>query len=75
MLFKKKEKIRSAVDDLFLSEMVQEDKAFLILGESDGTYIDDMIDSEKSSIFDNDMISEEDVDIDDAPDDSWDLEE
>lgn len=36
------EQIRTEVENLFLSEMVQDDRKYLIIGEGDDSIVDDM---------------------------------
>lgn len=69
MLLGNREIIRTAVEDLFLREMVEEDRSFLYLGECNSSALDTMIETDNSSIFDdvsecgNDCVTEDDDDF------------
>jgi hypothetical protein len=69
MLLGNREIIRTAVEDLFLREMVEEDRSFLYLGECNSSALDTMIETDDSSIFDdvsecgNDCVTEDDDDF------------
>lgn len=69
MLLGNREIIRTAVEDLFLREMVEEDRSFLYLGECNSSALDTMIETNDSSIFDdvsecgNDCVTEDDDDF------------
>lgn len=69
MLLGNREIIRTAVEDLLLREMVEEDRSFLYLGECNSSALDTMIETDDSSIFDdvsecgNDCVTEDDDDF------------
>lgn len=56
--------IRTPIEELFLSEMVEEDTASIILGGCGDTIIDNLEDDVKTSIFD-DTTSSYNNDVDD----------
>ena len=55
---------RTPIEDLLLSEMVEEDTTFTILDECGDTIIDNLVDDVKTSIFDDTTSSYND-DVDD----------
>lgn len=52
--------IRTPVEELFLSEMVEDDMVATIFSECGDTIIDNLVDDVKSSIFDNTTSSYDD---------------
>ena len=72
MILEEKASIRTDVENLFLMEMVEQDRKFLFLGENDDSAIDDMVEEtvNSKSLFEDSLISEEDED-DDLSDDVY----
>lgn len=72
MILEEKTSIRTDVENLFLMEMVEQDRKFLFLGENDDSAIDDMVEEtvNSKSLFEDSLISEEDED-DDLSDDVY----
>ena len=72
MILEEKTPIRTDVENLFLMEMVKQDRKFLFLGENDDSAIDDMVEEtvNSKSLFEDSLISEEDED-DDLSDDVY----
>lgn len=72
MILEEKTSIRTDVENLFLIEMVEQDRKFLFLGENDDSAIDDMVEEtvNSKSLFEDSLISEEDED-DDLSDDVY----
>lgn len=72
MILEEKTSIRTDVENLFLIEMVEQDRKFLFLGENDDSAIDDMAEEtvNSKSLFEDSLISEEDED-DDLSDDVY----
>lgn len=67
MILEEKTSIRTDVENLFLIEMVEQDRKFLFLGENDDSAIDDMVEEtvNSKSLFEDSLISEEDEDLSD----------
>lgn len=67
MILEEKTSIRTDVENLFLMEMVEQDRKFLFLGENDDSAIDDMVEEtvNSKSLFEDSLISEEDEDLSD----------
>ena len=72
MILEEKTSIRTDVENLFLMEMVEQDRKFLFLGENDDSIIDYMAEEtvNSKSLFEDSLISEEDED-DDLSDDVY----
>lgn len=72
MILEEKTSIRTDVENLFLIEMVEQDRKFLFLGENDDSAIDNMVEEtvNSKSLFEDSLISEEDED-DDLSDDVY----
>ena len=67
MILEEKTPIRTDVENLFLMEMVEQDRKFLFLGENDDSAIDDMVEEtvNSKSLFEDSLISDEDDDLSD----------
>lgn len=67
MILEEKTPIRTDVENLFLMEMVEQDRKFLFLGENDDSIIDYMAEEtvNSKSLFEDSLISEEDEDLSD----------
>lgn len=67
MILEEKTSIRTDVENLFLMEMVEQDRKFLFLGENDDSIIDYMAEEtvNSKSLFEDSLISEEDEDLSD----------
>lgn len=63
---------RTDVENLFLQEMVEEDRAFLFIGECDGSILDDMISDTNTGLFDDNPYEDTDInDILNDTEDDW----
>ena len=67
MILEEKNPIRTDIENLFLMEMVEQDRKFLFLGENDDSIIDYMAEEtvNSKSLFEDSLISEEDEDLSD----------
>lgn len=67
MILEEKNLIRTDIENLFLMEMVEQDRKFLFLGENDDSIIDYMAEEtvNSKSLFEDSLISEEDEDLSD----------
>jgi hypothetical protein len=69
------EKTCTPIEHLFLMEMYEEDSAFLLIGESDSSIIDNLMDTDKEvSIFDDEIVEPDELDEygDDDSEDTFD---
>ena len=69
------EKTCTPIEHLFLMEMYEEDSAFLLIGESDSSIIDNLMDTNKEvSIFDDEIVEPDELDEygDDDDEDTFD---
>lgn len=69
------EKTCTPIEHLLLMEMYEEDSAFLLIGESDSSIIDNLMDTDKEvSIFDDEIVEPDELDEygDDDDEDTFD---
>jgi len=69
------EKTCTPIEHLLLMEMYEEDSAFLLIGESDSSIIDNLMDTNKEvSIFDDEIVEPDELDEygDDDDEDTFD---
>lgn len=73
MILEQKSTIRTDVENLFLREMVEQDRNFLFLGENDDSIIDEMVDEtiNSKSLFEESLISEENIENEDLFNDTY----
>jgi len=73
MILEQKSTIRTDVENLFLREMVEQDRNFLFLGENDDSIIDEMVDEtiNSKSLFEESLISEENIEDEDLFNDTY----
>lgn len=73
MILEQKSTIRTDVENLFLREMVEQDRNFLFLGENDDSIIDEMVNEtiNSKSLFEESLISEENIEDEDLFNDTY----
>ena len=73
MILEQKSTIRTDVENLFLREMVEQDRNFLFLGENDDSIIDEMVNEtiNSKSLLEESLISEENIEDEDLFNDTY----